>query len=217
MARVARAEVFDPAEVSVFHCINRCVRRCFLCGDDPLTGQNYNHRKAWLETRLEFLAGVFSVDVLGFAILSNHFHVVLRNRPDVVATWSATEVAPGAPGLRLCPKRTTRADGPQSGKPPEPTEAELDSVRCVPEKLATIRRRLSDISWLMRMIAEPVARQANREDGVNGRFWSRRAGMRRSGPACLLGLCRPEPDPRGFGRHPGAERVYIGQAADRFA
>ena len=93
MARLARADLFDPAEVSVVHCINRCVRRCFLCGDDPHTGANYDHRKAWLERRLAFLAGQFGIDVLGFAILSNHFHLVLRNRPDVVAAWSDSEVA----------------------------------------------------------------------------------------------------------------------------
>lgn len=88
MARLARADVFDPAEISANHCINGCVRRCFLCGDDPLTGKNYDHRKAWLEERLATLAGLFGINVLGFAILSNHFHLVLRNRPDVVATWS---------------------------------------------------------------------------------------------------------------------------------
>ena len=52
MARLARADVFDPHKVSVFHCIQRCVRRCFLCGDDPYTGRNFDHRKAWLEERL---------------------------------------------------------------------------------------------------------------------------------------------------------------------
>ena len=167
MARLARAEVFDPAEVSVFHCINRCVRRCFLCGHDPLTGQNFDHRKAWLEARLERLAGQFGIDVLGFAIMSNHFHLVLRNRPDVVSTWSDTEVAQR--WLRLCPVRKEI-----EGQPAEPTDAELDTLRCCSEKLAIVRRRLSDISWLMRMIAEPIARMANDEDRVSGRFWQGR-------------------------------------------
>ena len=64
MGRTARSEVFDPAEVSVFHCINRCVRRCFLCGIDPLTGADHEHRKAWIEARFEFLAGCYRIDVL---------------------------------------------------------------------------------------------------------------------------------------------------------
>lgn len=122
MARVARKDLFDPAEVSVVHCINRCVRRCFLCGDDPLTGKNYEHRKRWLEERLEFLAGLFGIDVLGFSILSNHFHLVLRNRPDVVEEWSDTEVA--RRWLRLCPVRKSR-----TGEPGEPTAAVLDEVK----------------------------------------------------------------------------------------
>jgi REP element-mobilizing transposase RayT len=167
---MARGDLFDPAEVSVVHCINRCVRRCFLCGCDPLTGQNYEHRKAWLEERLAFLAGQFGIDVIGFAILSNHFHLVLRNRPDVVAQWSDTEVA--RRWLRLCPLRKSR-----TGELLEPTESELDTIRNVPRKLAEVRRRLSDVSWLMRMIAEPIARRANREDNVTGRFWQGRYKM----------------------------------------
>ncbi|MCE9555437.1 MAG: transposase, partial [Planctomycetes bacterium] len=139
MARLARADVFDPLEVSTFHCINRCVRRCFLLGDDPLTGRNYDHRKDWLEERLQFLAGQFGIDVLAFSILSNHFHLIVRNRPDVVATWSDTEVAQR--WLRLSPPRKQ-----PDGQPADPTEAELDSIRCLPDKLAIIRRRLSDIS-----------------------------------------------------------------------
>jgi hypothetical protein len=177
MARLARADLFDPAEVAVVHCINRCVRRCFLCGEDPLTGHNYDHRKAWLEERLRFLAGQFGIDVLGYAILSNHFHLVLRNRPDVVATWSDTEVA--RRWLALCPVRKaackSRVGGPGgASEPGAPTEADLDTIRRVPERLAEVRRRLSDISWLMRFIAEPIARRANREDCVSGRFWQGR-------------------------------------------
>lgn len=167
MARLARAELVDPAEVAVFHCIHRCVRRSYLCGEDPCTGRNYDYRKRWLEERLGFLAGAFGIDLIGFAIMSNHFHVVVRSRPDVVATWSDSEVA--RRWLLLCPICKD-----PNGRPAEPTGAELDTVRKRPARLAEIRRRLSDISWLMRMVAEPVARRANREDGVSGRFWEGR-------------------------------------------
>jgi hypothetical protein len=84
-----------------------------------------------------------------------------------VPQWTDTEVA--RHWLRLCPirKETT-------GQPAEPTEAELDTIRCRPEKKALVRRRLSDISWLMRMIAEPIARMANHESRVGGRSWQGR-------------------------------------------
>jgi hypothetical protein len=167
MARLVRGDVFDPAEVSVFHCINRCVRRCFLCGDEPVSGKSYEHRKRWLEERLQFLAGCFGIDVLAFAILSNHFHVILRNRPDVVATWSDEDVA--RRWLRLCPVRKT-----PEGEPEQPSDAEIAAIIGVPQRLAEIRLRLSDISWFMRMIAEPLARRANREEGIAGRFWQGR-------------------------------------------
>ena len=32
-------------------------------------------------------------------------------------------------------------------------------------RLDVIRRRLGDLSWFMRCLAEPIARRANREDG----------------------------------------------------
>jgi REP element-mobilizing transposase RayT len=84
MARIPRLMLFDPAEVGVYHCINRCVRRAFLCGVDPLTGKNFDHRKDWIQGRLQFLAGHLGIDILGFAVMSNHVHVILRNRPDIV-------------------------------------------------------------------------------------------------------------------------------------
>jgi REP element-mobilizing transposase RayT len=167
MARVVRADVFDPREVSVFHCINRCVRKCFLCGRDAATGRDYEHRKTWLEDRLRFLAGCFGIDVLGFSVMDNHFHVILRNRPDVVETWSDEEAA--RRWYRLCPVRKTA-----SGEPEEPTAAELSAIVSDLDRLAEIRLRLSHISWFMRFAAESVARRANREDGCPGRFWQGR-------------------------------------------
>ena len=79
----ARRDIVDEDRVGVYHCIARCVRRAFLCGTDPYSGRDYNHRKAWIRDRLRHLAGLFGVDVCEYAVMSNHMHVVLRNRPDM--------------------------------------------------------------------------------------------------------------------------------------
>ena len=63
----------------------------FLMGDDQISGKNFDHRKIWIEETLQQFAANFGIDLLCFAILSNHFHLILRSRPDVVATWMTTK------------------------------------------------------------------------------------------------------------------------------
>lgn len=167
MARLARVEVFAPDEIAIVHVMNRTVRRCFLLGIDPLTGKNYDHRKQWLETELRRLAAQFGIDLLCHAILSNHFHLVLRSRPDVVATWDDTDVA--RRWLRLCPLRKD-----DQGRAIEPSEFELNTIRNDPTRLAAIRSRLSDISWWMRLLSQNIAQRANRDDQEVGKFWQAR-------------------------------------------
>ncbi|TWT71703.1 hypothetical protein [Crateriforma conspicua] len=167
MPRKPRYEVADPAQVQVFHAVQRCVRRAFLCGEDPLTGRSFEHRRQWIRDRLEFMASVFGIDCLTYSVMSNHLHLVLRSRPDVVAAWSDQEVA--GRWLRLFPARR-RPDG--SAEPP--TEADIAALVNHPEVLAERRRRLSDVSWWMRCVAEFIARRANREDECTGRFWEGR-------------------------------------------
>ena len=74
----ARAELVDLSATSYYHCINRCVRRAFLYGSDHLTGKNYEHRKTWVVERLTELASAFAVEVCAYAVMSNHYHLVLR-------------------------------------------------------------------------------------------------------------------------------------------
>jgi hypothetical protein len=93
MPRPLRSEIFKPFEVSISHVVQRCVRRAYLSGVDEVSGKDFSYRKEWIRQRIEKLASVFGVDVLTYAVMSNHLHVVLRNRPDVVETWSDRQVA----------------------------------------------------------------------------------------------------------------------------
>ena len=67
MARQARGKSMDPAKVQVFHTVQRCVRRAFLCGEDTVSGKSYDHRKQWIRERLEFLASIFAIDLLTYS------------------------------------------------------------------------------------------------------------------------------------------------------
>jgi len=167
MARMARCEVLEPAEINVAHVYSRVTRRCFLLGDDPVSGKNFDHRKEWIEDSLKQFAACFGIDLIGFAILSNHFHLILSTRPDVVATWSDEEIA--RRWLMLCPHRRD-ADGGAM----QPSEPEIRSIAGCPIKTAEIRSRLSNISWWMRLLCQRIAMRANREDGERGRFWQDR-------------------------------------------
>jgi hypothetical protein len=167
MARLARAEVFDPKEVAILHICARVVRKCFLFGIDPFTGKNHDHRKVWIEEQLKLLAANFGIDLLGFAILSNHFHLILRSRPDVVDTWDDAEVA--RRWLMLCPKRKKKDRSPE-----EPNEFELNSIRNDPARLETIRTRLSDVSWWLRLLCQNIGTRANQEDKQRGKFFQGR-------------------------------------------
>ena len=60
MARISRRDLIEPAEVGVYHCVQRAVRRAWLCGQDPVTGKNVDHRKVWIQERSAFLAGQLS-------------------------------------------------------------------------------------------------------------------------------------------------------------
>ncbi|MEP3477850.1 MAG: hypothetical protein ABJZ55_01260 [Fuerstiella sp.] len=105
----------------------------FLCGDDSVTGKNFDHRRQWIRNRLEFLASVFGVEVMAFSVMSNHFHCVLRTRPDVVNEWSDEQVA--RRWWKLFPQRRDK-----TGAPADPNEFEIRSLVADTERLAELRK-----------------------------------------------------------------------------
>lgn len=167
VSRQKREEVFSPDEIACVHVMNRVVRQYFLLGKDPVSGKNFNHRKQWMEMKLQSLAAYFAIDILGYTILDNHFHLILRSRPDVVSTWADTEVA--RRWLMICPKRK-HADG----TPKEPKQSELNVICNKRSSLKEIRSRLSDISWWMRLLCQYIAQKANAETKNSGKFWQDR-------------------------------------------
>jgi hypothetical protein len=60
-----------------YHLISRCVRRAYLCGEDAYTKQSYEHRRQWMVDRILFLTSIFSIDVATYAVMSNHYHLVV--------------------------------------------------------------------------------------------------------------------------------------------
>jgi len=157
-----RSRYVRDGEEGVYHCFSRCVRRAFLCGFDPITRRDYSHRKTWLVQRLRHLAAIFAIDVCGYSVLDNHYHTILRTRPDIVASWPDRLVA--SRWLTLFPNKLTSS----------PTEHDISALAASPILIAKLRLRLSSLSWFMGQLNEFIARAANKEDGVKGRFWESR-------------------------------------------
>ena len=166
-----RKDVIREDVVGVYHVWTRCVRRAWLCGFDPLTKKDYSYRKAWIYERLAALSQIFAVDACVFAILSNHFHLLLRNRVDLAAQWSDEEVV--RRWWQLCPERCD-----EQGNPAEPTDLEIASLVVDTDRVAELRKRLSSISTFMQYLNQWIAKRANEEDQVTGHFFQERFGCR---------------------------------------
>ena len=161
----ARSNLIDLDVAQYYHVINRCIRRSFIMGDDPVTGKNYDHRKVWLVNRIKELASIFAIDICAYSILSNHYHVVMHVDRDRCHSWSDDEV------LERWGRLYNKSLAQRSSDGVDLSEVELHAIDT---QLPTWRERLCDISWFMRTLNEPLARLANKEDQCTGKFWEGR-------------------------------------------
>ncbi len=163
---IARKQQVSLIDTHYYHCISRCVRRAFLCGEDKLTGQSYEHRRGWVEDKLLTLSQTFAIDVCAYAVMSNHTHIVLHVDVEQAKAWSMHEVITRWHQLfkgTLITQQYLCGD-----KLIKPLQQMLE------ETAEVYRTRLTDISWFMRIINESIAVQANKEDKCTGRFWEGR-------------------------------------------
>ena len=147
-----------------YHIITRCVRRAFLCGKDKYSGNCYEHRRKLIVDRIKELAAVFNIDVCAYAIMSNHYHLVLK--VNCTKEWSERKCLIDWSSLcgisDICQRYI---------KHESLSKAELELVYLQAD---IYRKRLMDISWFMKLLNEYIARAANIEDGVTGSFWESR-------------------------------------------
>ena len=146
---IARAKQIDLAKTPFYHCMSRCVRQYFLQGRH--NGKNYDYRKLWIKKRLAFLLEIFAIDLAAYAIMDNHYHLVLHINTERAQSWTDEEVINKT--YKLFPS------------------LKYDDIEPDEELIAEWRERLSSISTFMSRLNENIAKRANKEDKVTGCFW----------------------------------------------
>jgi len=144
------------SDTPYYHCISRCVRRAYLCGEDKYTEKSFEHRRQWVVERMHYLASLFSIDICAYAIMSNHYHLVLHVDEASNEALSHDEVCERWCQLYSKPVLVERWQSKQTI-----SEAENKVALSIIDKW---RNRLADISWFMRCLNEFIARKANKED-----------------------------------------------------
>ena len=162
----ARYRLVDTQVTPYYHCVSRCVRRAFLCGNDRFTGKNFDHRKQWILDRIKHLSSAFAIDVCAYAVMSNHFHLVLHVDVKKAENWAFDEIIDCWLMLYKGPEIACKY---KAGEALSPLEQDALS-----SWVSVWRSRLADLSWYMRCLNETIARMANKEDQCTGRFWEGR-------------------------------------------
>ena len=161
----ARKSLVSLADTAYYHVVARCVRRAWLWGKDEYAGRDYSHRKEWILERLTQLTSIFTMEICAYAVMSNHYHLVVYIDQKRGKKLSAREVAERWTQLFAAPPVVERWLNGTA------LEAEHQLAEAL---IGKWRQRLCDLSWFMKCLNEYLARRANAEDDCDGRFWQGR-------------------------------------------
>lgn len=161
----ARKTLVSLNDTAYYHVVARCVRRAWLWGKDEYAGRDYSHRKEWILERLAQLTAIFTIEICAYAVMSNHYHLVIYVDQEQAKQLSMREVAERWTQLFAAPPVIERWLNGTA------LETEHQLAETLIEKW---RQRLRDLSWFMKCLNEHLARRANAEDNCDGRFWQGR-------------------------------------------
>ncbi|BCE00232.1 transposase [Marinicellulosiphila megalodicopiae] len=162
----ARQRLVNYAATTKYLITCRCVRRAFLCGKDEYTNQDFEHRREWVEDILLKLPTIFAIDIASYAIMNNHYHLVISVNVDKAEAWSKTDVIKRWHQLY---KGNMISQAFLNGANLSPQETLL-----LDQNVEVWRERLINIGWFMKNINEPISRLSNIEDDCTGKFWEGR-------------------------------------------
>ncbi|MCZ6855909.1 MAG: hypothetical protein O7G86_18495 [Gammaproteobacteria bacterium] len=159
-----RSRLVDDQVPMFYHLVSKCVQGAWLCGIHPHTRIDYSHRKQWIIDRIGHLAQYFAV--AAYAIMANHFHLVVYFDPNACQGWSDKEVA----------RRWVDAFPPKhEGVVDESLQTwQFECLLDDEQALAAARRKLGSLSCFVQHLKQPIAWRANREAGCDGDYWANR-------------------------------------------
>jgi putative transposase len=156
----ARAHLIDESTAGSYHLMSRCIRGSFLCGNE------WEHRRQWICDALREQSKIFALDVLEYAVMENHFHLIVTTHPERARAWTPAMVAER--WAQLFPRRDHK--GVPIAADPELLERWANDS----EWVHVHRVCLASVSWFMKVMKERIARRANLEEGNKGSFWQGR-------------------------------------------